>query len=102
MAFDFVLACNYHSLVDCFFVPWVKPMDEFNRIAVLNSLSATIVALLGIIAIIAIIVMYFKYLNSLKKDIMETIEKIVSKKLKEGAEIDRKKLNDEIIKKFMK
>ena len=77
-------------------------MDEFSRIAVLNSVSATIVALLGIVAILIIFTMYFKYLHSLKKDIKETIEKVVSKKLKEGVEIDRKKLNDEIIKKFMK
>ena len=77
-------------------------MNEFNRIAVLNSVSATIVALLGITAIVIIFAMYFKYLHSLKKDIKETIEKVVSKKLREGVEIDRKKLNDEIIKKFMK
>lgn len=77
-------------------------MNEFNRIAFLNSVSATIVALLGITAIVIIFAMYFKYLHSLKKDIKETIEKVVSKKLREGVEIDRKKLNNEIIKKFMK
>ena len=77
-------------------------MNEFNRIAVLNSISETIVALLGIAAIVIIVSLYFKYLYSLKRDIKETIEKVVSKKLKENAEIDRKKLNDEIIKKFMK
>lgn len=86
----------------CVFVPRVTAMDEFNKIAILNSISATIVALLGIAAIVIIFAMYFKYLHSLKKDIKETIEKIVSKKLKDNAEIDRKWLNDEIIKKFMK
>ena len=80
----------------------MNPMGEFNRIAVLNSVSATIIAVLGIIAIIIIFAMYFKYLNSLKKDIKETVEKVISKKLKDSTEIDRKKLNDEIIKKFMK
>ena len=88
--------------MDVVFIPRVKPMNEFNRIAVLNSVSATIVALLGITAIVVIFALYFKFLNSLKKDIKETIEKVVSKKLKDNAEIDRKKLNDVIIKKFMK
>ncbi len=77
-------------------------MQEFNKIAILNSISATIVAFLGIMAIVIIFMMYFKLLYSLKKDIKETIENVVSKKLKEGVEINRKKLNDEIIKKFMK
>ena len=77
-------------------------MGEFNRIAVLNSISATIVALLGIMSIVIIFILYFKFLHDLNRDIKETIEKVVSKKMKEGVEIDRKKLNDEIIKKFMK
>ena len=77
-------------------------MNEFNRIAVLNSISATIIVSLGIMAIVIIFAMYFKYLHNLKRDIKETIEKVVSKKLNGNAEIDRKKLNDEIIKKFMK
>lgn len=80
----------------------VKRMEEFNRIAVINSVSATIVALLGIGAIIVIFVLYFKFLKSLEKDIKDEIDKLVSKHTKQGAEIDRKKLNDEIIKKFMK
>lgn len=77
-------------------------MQEFNKIVILNSISATVVALLGIAAIVIIFTMYFKFLHSLKKDIKETIENVVSKKLKDNAAIDRKKLNDEIIKKFMK
>ena len=77
-------------------------MGEFNRIAVLNSISATVVALLGIMAIVIIFALYFKFLHDLNRDIKDAIEKIISKKLKEGVEIDRKKLNDEIIKKFMK
>lgn len=77
-------------------------MGEFNRIAVLNSISATVVALLGIMAIVIIFALYFKFLHDLNRDIKDAIEKIISKKLKEGVEIDRKKLNDVIIKKFMK
>ena len=88
--------------MDVIFVPRVKSMEEFNRIAVLNSVSATIVSLLGITAIVIIFALYFKFLHELNRDIKDAIEKIASKKLKEGAEVDRKKLNDEIIKKFMK
>ena len=80
----------------------MSPMGEFNRIAVLNSISATVVALLGIMAIVIIFALYFKFLHDLNRDIKDAIEKIISKKLKEGVEIDRKKLNDVIIKKFMK
>ena len=80
----------------------MSPMGEFNRIAVLNSISATVVALLGIMAIVIIFALYFKFLHDLNRDIKDAIEKIISKKLKEGVEIDRKKLNDAIIKKFMK
>lgn len=102
MDYDFVPADNCIPYVDTIFVPWVKSMYEFNRIAVLNSLSATFVALVGISAIVVIFVLYFKFLHSLKNDVKDEIDKLISKHVKHGAEIDRKKLNDEIIKKFMK
>lgn len=102
MAFNFIFNRDNNSTVACVSISWVKRMEEFNKIAVLNSMNATIVALIGIAAIVVIFALYFKFLNNLKKDIKEEIDKLISKKIKEGAEIDRKKLNDEIIKKFMK
>lgn len=77
-------------------------MESFNKIAMVNSLCAVFVAVVGMGCILALGYMYFKFLYSLKDAIKDAIDKAVSKKTEKPPTLDKKALQDEIIKKFMK
>lgn len=77
-------------------------MDAFNRIAVLNSLSAVVVAVLGMVTILAISLLYFKFMLNLKSDIKDSLDKAICKKIEKETKTDKKAFQDELIKKYMK
>lgn len=77
-------------------------MESFNKIAMLNSVCAVFVAIVGIAAILALGYMYFKFLYSLKDTIENAVYNAISKKTEKPPTLDKKALQDEIIKRFMK
>ena len=77
-------------------------MEKFNQLCVIDSVCAIITIFAGIGMTVLLFYITFKFLYDLKADIKDSIDKAISKNENLNIELDRKKINDAIIKKFLK
>lgn len=80
----------------------VESMEKFNQLCIIDSIFAILTIFGGIGMTILLFYVSLKFLYDLKADIKDSVDRAISKSENLNIEIDRKKINDAIIKKFLK